>query len=169
MQLRRFCLLCFNQSYCTQRLRQTPLTGGEKTRYEGSTVRSRGFKLGSPVRGDVPIFLAAMGPKMLELVGEVADVVEALPDEMALLLNALADTMAPGMIVAQSGSNIHVRIHVACYCIKHGCSTAAANRKEVGRAAKSDGQPAKVERKVGGSAHSARSTRRRGCGTAWAR
>lgn len=49
------------------------ILAGEKTRYEGSTVRSRGFKLGSPVRGNVPIFLAAMGPKMLELVGEVAD------------------------------------------------------------------------------------------------
>ena len=46
---------------------------GEKTSYAGNAVRSKGFKLGSPVRGQVPIFLAAMGPRMLELVGEVAD------------------------------------------------------------------------------------------------
>lgn len=49
------------------------LFAGGKTGYEGTTLRSRGFRLKEPLLGRVPIFLAAMGPKMLELVGEVAD------------------------------------------------------------------------------------------------
>lgn len=49
------------------------ILSGEKTRYQGNSLQSHGFKLGEPVRGRVPIFLAAMGPKMMELVGEIAD------------------------------------------------------------------------------------------------
>ena len=49
------------------------LFAGEKTRYEGATITSRGFRLKERIKGKVPIFLAAMGPKMLELVGELAD------------------------------------------------------------------------------------------------
>ena len=49
------------------------LFAGEKTRYEGGTVSSRGFRLKEPIAGDIPIFLAGMGPKMLELAGEIAD------------------------------------------------------------------------------------------------
>ena len=49
------------------------LFAGEKSRYEGGTITSRGFRLKEPIVGDIPIFLAGMGPKMLELAGEVAD------------------------------------------------------------------------------------------------
>ena len=49
------------------------LLAGEKSRYEGATIASRGFRLKERIKGKVPIFLAAMGPKMLELVGEMAD------------------------------------------------------------------------------------------------
>ncbi|MEM7255329.1 MAG: LLM class flavin-dependent oxidoreductase [Pseudomonadota bacterium] len=49
------------------------MLAGEKSQYEGQTVRSRGFKLAQPIDGHVPIFLAAMGPKMLQLCGETAD------------------------------------------------------------------------------------------------
>jgi len=49
------------------------LFAGEKSRFEGRTLRSHGFRLNTPLRGPIPIFLAAMGPRMLELVGEIAD------------------------------------------------------------------------------------------------
>ena len=49
------------------------LLAGEKSRYDGATVRSHGFRLNARIQAPVPIFLAAMGPKMLELVGEIAD------------------------------------------------------------------------------------------------
>ena len=49
------------------------LFAGEKTRYQGDTITSRGFRLKEAIVGDVPIFLAGMGPKMLELAGELAD------------------------------------------------------------------------------------------------
>jgi probable F420-dependent oxidoreductase len=55
---------------------------GEKTDFAGETVRSKGFRLGTPVRGTIPIYLAALRPRMLELAGEVADgvIVNFVPD-----------------------------------------------------------------------------------------
>ncbi|MDP9069575.1 MAG: LLM class F420-dependent oxidoreductase [Actinomycetota bacterium] len=44
---------------------------GQKVSYEGKTVRVAGFRLEAPA--SVPIFLAALGPKMMRLAGEVAD------------------------------------------------------------------------------------------------
>ncbi len=44
---------------------------GHKVSYEGETVRVAGFRLEAPA--SVPIFLAALGPKMMRLAGEVAD------------------------------------------------------------------------------------------------
>lgn len=45
---------------------------GEKVSYEGETARVNGFRLeGAPAR--VPIFLAALGPKMMQLANEEAD------------------------------------------------------------------------------------------------
>jgi probable F420-dependent oxidoreductase len=49
------------------------MLAGAKTDFDGKTIRSHGFRLNAPIEGDIPIFLGAMGPKMLELVGEVAD------------------------------------------------------------------------------------------------
>lgn len=59
---------------------------GERTKYSGTQVRSNGFKLRRPPAAAPPVLLAALGPKMLELAGELADGVylnfvpsEALP------------------------------------------------------------------------------------------
>ena len=46
---------------------------GEKVSYEGETVYSRGFRLATPPQGRVPLYMAALRPKMLELAGEIAD------------------------------------------------------------------------------------------------
>jgi alkanesulfonate monooxygenase SsuD/methylene tetrahydromethanopterin reductase-like flavin-dependent oxidoreductase (luciferase family) len=46
---------------------------GEKTDFAGETVRSRGFRLAERPSAPIPIYLGAMGPKMLELCGEIAD------------------------------------------------------------------------------------------------
>jgi len=46
---------------------------GEKTRFEGKTLRSRGFRLGNPPQQRVPIYLAALREKMLALAGEIGD------------------------------------------------------------------------------------------------
>ncbi len=55
----------------TQLLRR--MLAGEKVDFQGETVSSRGFRLAMPVQGRVPIYLAALRPKMLELAGEIAD------------------------------------------------------------------------------------------------
>lgn len=44
---------------------------GEKVKYSGRTLQVNGFKLDSAAR--VPIFLAALGPKMMKLAAESAD------------------------------------------------------------------------------------------------
>ena len=46
---------------------------GDKTDFEGETVTVRGFRMAEAVTGKVPLFLAALGPKMLALAEEVAD------------------------------------------------------------------------------------------------
>ncbi len=55
---------------------------GEKTDFSGQTLRSKGFRLGTPVQGTIPIYLAALRPNMLELAGEIADgvIVNFVPD-----------------------------------------------------------------------------------------
>lgn len=49
------------------------ILAGGKTAYDGTTLRSHGFQLKSRPSAPVPIVLGAIGGKMLELAGEVAD------------------------------------------------------------------------------------------------
>ena len=46
---------------------------GEKFTYSGERLQSRGFRLGMEVPRPVPIWLGAMGPRMLALAGRLAD------------------------------------------------------------------------------------------------
>lgn len=46
---------------------------GKKLDVEGRTLRSKGFRLTGDPGSTVPIFIAALGPRMLKLAGEVAD------------------------------------------------------------------------------------------------
>lgn len=48
------------------------LMAGERVKHAGAYTL-RGAQLGAPSRGAVPVFLAALNPKMLELAGEIAD------------------------------------------------------------------------------------------------
>lgn len=49
------------------------LLAGERADMEGRTVRLAGARLGLPPQETAPIWLAALGPRMLRLAGEVAD------------------------------------------------------------------------------------------------
>ena len=49
------------------------ILAGEKTDFSGEVFSSKGFRLAEPVEGGIPILLAAMGPKMLEMAGQFAD------------------------------------------------------------------------------------------------
>ncbi|MCZ6629537.1 MAG: LLM class flavin-dependent oxidoreductase [SAR324 cluster bacterium] len=71
----------------TQMLRK--MLTGERETYQGRTLRSSGFRLAPPAKGEVPIYLAALRPNMLEMAAEVGDgvvlnsfPVEALPRMM---------------------------------------------------------------------------------------
>jgi probable F420-dependent oxidoreductase len=48
------------------------LMAGERVKHAGAYTL-RGAQLGAPSRGPVPVFLAALNPKMLELSGEIAE------------------------------------------------------------------------------------------------
>lgn len=49
------------------------ILAGAKTDFTGVTVHSHGFSLKELPSAPIPIFLGAMGPKMLQLAGEIAD------------------------------------------------------------------------------------------------
>ena len=49
------------------------LFDGEKSNYQGQTLRSKGFRLMEKPSASIPIFIGAIGPKMLALAGEIAD------------------------------------------------------------------------------------------------
>ena len=49
------------------------MLAGERVTFEGSRLRTRGFRLVSPPPRPVPIYLAALMPPMLELAGEIGD------------------------------------------------------------------------------------------------
>ncbi len=48
------------------------MMAGEKTDYEGSTLHSRGYRQ-LPIASPMPIYLAGLRPKMLELAAEIGD------------------------------------------------------------------------------------------------
>ena len=49
------------------------LVAGEQTTYMGEVVKLRGARLGISPAPKTPVYLGALGPKMLELAGELAD------------------------------------------------------------------------------------------------
>ena len=49
------------------------LLAGEAVTFDGQAVRIEGRRLAFPPRPPVPIHLGALGPRMLELSGEIAD------------------------------------------------------------------------------------------------
>jgi probable F420-dependent oxidoreductase len=49
------------------------MLAGERVTFEGTHLRTRGFRLVSPPPRPVPIYLAALMPPMLELAGEIGD------------------------------------------------------------------------------------------------
>ena len=66
------------------------LAGG-KTAFEGRTVRSRGLRLGYVPERPVPIYLAALRERMLELAGEIGD---------GLVVNLFPVTALPRILAA---------------------------------------------------------------------
>ena len=64
---------------------------GRKTAFDGQTVRSRGLRLGSLPERPVPVYVAALRERMLELAGEIAE---------GLILNLFPVTALPRILAA---------------------------------------------------------------------
>jgi len=62
---------------------------GERTDYDGRTIRSHAFRLGMAPASPVPIHLAALRPRMLELAGEIGD---------GVILNLVPLSLLPRML-----------------------------------------------------------------------
>ena len=50
-----------------------PLVHGERVEYEGETTTLKGMRLGMRPAPETPVYLGALGPRMLEMSGELAD------------------------------------------------------------------------------------------------
>lgn len=98
------------------RVRETALLvremlAGGKTAFAGETLHSHGYKLALAPKAPVPIFLAALRPKMLEMAGEVGEGVvvnlfpaEALPkmlEHVAIGAQRAGKTLADREIVCR--------------------------------------------------------------------
>lgn len=63
---------------------------GERTNFDGDTIESHNFRLTiPPAGGKIPVYLAALKPKMLELAGEIAD---------GVILNLVPKELLPRML-----------------------------------------------------------------------
>ena len=72
---------------------------GEKVEVAGTTVRVKGFRLDGAPQGQLPIFLAALGPQMMSLASRIADgVVLYLASEEGVRIAAEA---CPGKEIAE--------------------------------------------------------------------
>lgn len=101
---------------------------GERVDYDGETFRLKGFRLRfKPRRRAVPIYVAALGPKNLELTGELADgwlAVYLAPKH----LPAFAERIAAG---ARRAGRDAARIDVAAYILTCVADTRAAASEPV--------------------------------------
>jgi 5,10-methylenetetrahydromethanopterin reductase len=108
--------------------------GGQVTGYEGRVFRTGMVPLDSPpVRADLPIYLAALGPRMLALAGRIAD---------GVILNLMTPAQAgqaAGVVRAAARAAGRDPASVEIACIVHGClsddpaAAAAAARAVVPR------------------------------------
>ncbi|MDH4248528.1 MAG: LLM class flavin-dependent oxidoreductase, partial [Deltaproteobacteria bacterium] len=82
------------------------LLAGGKTNFTGQTLRSKGYALTPPAQNPVPILLAGLRGKMLEMAGEVGDgvVINLFPYEVLPRLLAHVDTGAK-----RAGSSLAAR------------------------------------------------------------
>jgi probable F420-dependent oxidoreductase len=87
---------------------------GERTDFEGETLRVKRFKLGGPVVGEVPIYLGALNPQMLRLTGELCDgvILNMVPEQA--LPQVLAEVRKGAEDAGRDPSQIEViaRLHV---------------------------------------------------------
>jgi 5,10-methylenetetrahydromethanopterin reductase len=91
------------------------ILAGETVSYEGKMIKLRGAKLEfNPPRNQIPVYLGAIKPKMLELAGEIADgvVLSAMcsPDYVKYALNKVKDG------AKKAGRNFD-EIDIACYVL----------------------------------------------------
>jgi len=71
------------------------MLSGEPVGMEGRIFSARDIRLSVPVKREIPIYAAAVGPKMLELVGELADGVY-YPQTSPMFISQAADRIAAG-------------------------------------------------------------------------
>jgi len=69
------------------------LFAGETVDYDGEFVKARGVKLFSKLSRRIPIYIAARGPKMLSLIGKIADggFVDTTVDHLGYALKHIAE------------------------------------------------------------------------------
>ncbi len=88
---------------------------GERVTYEGTFYQPKGFGLSVQLSGPMPIYLAAVNPRMLRLAGEIADGVLLTWLPARQLRDSIAE-IAKG--AARAGRSLN-EIDIACYLHTH--------------------------------------------------
>ena len=129
------------------------LVRGEKVDHEGPTTTLKGMRLGMRPAPETPVYLGALGPKMLELSGELADGASlnwCTPEQIAWSRERIADGAAR---VGRDPSEVNVAEYIRI-CVDDDVDAARiALAKATMGYALGDSVPSERERQLGYRAH----------------
>ena len=104
---------------------------GDAAGYDGQVFRTGMVPLDSPpVRADLPVYLAALGPRMLELAGRIADGVILNLMTPAQAGQAASVVRAAARAAGRDPASVEIACVVHC-CVSHDAAAAAAAARAI--------------------------------------
>lgn len=92
-------------------------SGGRPFSYDGSLFQIRKYSLGEKLLAPVPLHIAAVGPRMQELAGELADGVMVGPLHSDSYLECVRDRLATGAVrTGRDASQVEIFYHLITAC-----------------------------------------------------
>lgn len=85
---------------------------GERLTHQGTYYQARNFRLGVDAPGDVPLYLAAVNPKMLRLAGAIADGVLLTWIPMAAVPQVIAEIRAGAMDAGRDPDDVDIALYL---------------------------------------------------------
>lgn len=88
---------------------------GERLTHEGTYYQARNFRLGVDAPGDIPLYLAAVNPKMLRLAGAIADGVLLTWIPVAAVAQVIAEIRAGAIDAGRDPDAVDIALYLrAC-------------------------------------------------------
>jgi probable F420-dependent oxidoreductase len=96
---------------------------GERLTHQGRYYQAENFRLGVTVPGDVPLYLAAVNPKMLRLAGAIADGVLLTWLPLAAVPQVVADIRAGAEAAGRQPDEVDIALYLrTCVTAEHGAA-----------------------------------------------